>query len=270
VCAGGGVGQTCESRPSSSSTTLDSQHPPTAYPMSDDFVLVAPRPRRVSSLTASRRAFGGSTVRIMSPPAENPARIRLSDDEQTSDEDNASNSGRNTASPRHSLPADALEEFLSILRPSMLSSASPTYRQSRLASGLLPSLTYDRSPVFKQRDLPHSKTASLGSITGEEGEAWIKNKCPSPVFSGFDAFSFADGEQDPKVWHIPGILDSPISRTLTRNPFQRHPSYEISLANALAAHLSPALIPLPASPSPTPLILPPSEAAHLAEMEEKL
>lgn len=50
------------------------------------------------------------------------------------------------------------------------------------------------------------------------------------------------------------IAESPVSRMHTRNPFQRHPSYEVAFTNTneSASQLSPALLPLPASPPPTP------------------
>ena len=47
--------------------------------------------------------------------------------------------------------------------------------------------------------------------------------------------------------HLPNLfLASPISRMQTRNPFQRHPSYEMS--SSPTPSLSPIVDPLPLSP----------------------
>lgn len=67
-----------------------------------DFVLVAPRPRRFDP--AAQRAFTSPVARMLSPPVDARARVKLTDGDSqpvdsTSDEVTPS-SGRNTASPR--------------------------------------------------------------------------------------------------------------------------------------------------------------------------
>ena len=42
-----------------------------------------------------------------------------------------------------------------------------------------------------------------------------------------------------------------MSRIHTRNPFQRHPSYEVTFLNGLSSPVSPRFLPLPPSPSPS-------------------
>ena len=64
--------------------------------MSDNFVLVAPRPLRVNSLTASQR----QVARVVSPPADAFARIKLADDDEVPESDASPPSGRSSASPR--------------------------------------------------------------------------------------------------------------------------------------------------------------------------
>lgn len=69
--------------------------------MSDNFVLVAPRPLRVDSL--SQRASFSPVARILSPALEARSRAKLPDGEgQPGDnsDDAPPSSGRNTASPR--------------------------------------------------------------------------------------------------------------------------------------------------------------------------
>ncbi|KLO14163.1 hypothetical protein SCHPADRAFT_903475 [Schizopora paradoxa] len=207
--------------------------------MSDNVVLVAPRPRRVGPFVSSQRQI----AHIVSPPLEAVPRKANTVEEDPSEKDSAPSSGRNTASPRINLSPDALEEFLSILRPSLFTPSSPGIR--RFGSGPT-AFPYDRSQPFKPRDASQNKRASISSV---EGDFPAIESSPSP---GFDHLSPEADQFSAKAWRMPGLLESPVSRTHTRNPFYRHPSYETSLQGVVATHLSPTLLPLPPSPPQTP------------------
>ncbi|EJD05793.1 uncharacterized protein FOMMEDRAFT_18035 [Fomitiporia mediterranea MF3/22] len=227
-----------------------------------DFVLVAPRPRRVNSL--AQRASLPPVSRILSPPVEALSRLKLADGEgQPADNSDEAipSSGRNTASPRLNLPSDALEEFLSILRPSLFSPSSPTFRARRHESGSGLAIPLERPQAIKPRDSSHTKSPSLNSVNLEDGNATTAAGSISPAA---DVRQSGDNDQFAgNLWRIPGILESPVSRTHTRNPFYRHPSYDTAFSGVLTSHLSPSLLPLPPSPSPAPLSLsPPADAEN--------
>ncbi|KAI5122040.1 hypothetical protein M0805_006025 [Coniferiporia weirii] len=229
-----------------------------------DIVLVAPRPLRVISLSASQRQPLLPTSRIMSPPVDAFSRVRLAEGGQPPEDDASSPSGRGSASPRLNLSSDALEEFLSILRPSLFTSSSPTFRTRRHEQSSTLMVSMERPQAFRPRDGSHSRSPSIGSAAVSDN---------SGAMSGLGRSSPAIdsrlcGEYDQNIgsaWRVPGILESPVSRTHTRNPFQRHPSYEMAFSNAFVTHLSPSLLPLPQSPSPVPLSLSPSVVQFLPD-----
>jgi len=207
--------------------------------MSDNLVLVAPRPRRVSPFVASQRQI----AQIVSPPLEAAPRKSNAVEEDAPDKESAPSSGRSTASPRINLTPDALEEFLSILRPSLFAPSSPVIRRFGAGPTGFP---YERQQPFKPRDASQNKQASINSV---DGDLPAIESSPSPVLD----LASAEGDQfSAKAWRMSGFLESPVSRTHTRNPFYRHPSYETSLQGVVATHLSPTLLPLPLSPPPTP------------------
>ncbi|KAL5511681.1 hypothetical protein ACEPAH_4899 [Sanghuangporus vaninii] len=219
--------------------------------MSDNFVLVAPRPLRVDSF--SQRASFSPVARILSPPVEARSRVKLPDGESQpvdNSDDVPPSSGRNTASPRVNLSPEALEEFLSILRPSLFSPNSPTFRARRNESCSGLAFPLERPQTFRLREGSHSKSPSLSSANAEDRDNLNgtdgTHTTPDVRQSGDNDHPLGN------LWRIPGILESPVSRTHTRNPFQRHPSYDTALTGVFASHLSPSLLPLPPSPSPAP------------------
>ncbi|THH06750.1 hypothetical protein EW145_g3865 [Phellinidium pouzarii] len=218
-----------------------------------DVVLVAPRPLRLASLSASQRQPYSPIARIVSPPVDTLTRVKLVDGDQYSEDDISSPSGRTSTSPRLNLSSDALEEFLSILRPSFFMPSSPTFRALRHEPGS--TLMIERQQIFRPRDVSGSRSSPTGSVTAEDVDVVNTSGSSTPAI---DDRQYGDNDQlVGNLWRIPGILESPVSRTNTRNPFQRHPSYERAFSSVLAAHLSPSLLPLPASPSPAPLSLSP-------------
>ena len=164
---------------------------------------------------------------------------------------------------RLSLPPDALEEFLSILRPTLFTPSSSPFRPRRHGSTSHPPPTFlyvylllSYNPSFFTQTPPSSLDTEDSDPTRK------KTETPSPAIAEGDQFI-----PNTRSWRIPGILgaylesqfpyhvtsniyvaESPVSRTLTRNPFQRHPSYEVAISTVLSSHVSPALLPLPPSP----------------------
>ena len=98
---------------------------------------------------------------------------------------------------RINLSPDALEEFLSILRPSLFTPSSPVIR--RFGSGPT-AFPYDRSQPFKPRDASQNKRASISSV---EGDLPAIESSPSP---GFDHLSPEADQFSAKAWRMPGIL----------------------------------------------------------------
>ncbi|PAV23606.1 hypothetical protein PNOK_0067400 [Pyrrhoderma noxium] len=226
--------------------------------MVDNFVLVAPRPMRIDSF--SHRAPFSPSTRLLSPPIDPFSRAIRTDAEQTIEDETTPSSGRNTASPRLNLSSDALEEFLSILRPSLLSPSTPGIRARRneSVSSLLP---IERPQTTRFHDGIRNKSPSFSSIaSAADDENGLS------LVTGFSPRSDSRSDMDTNeqlicnLWRIPGVLESPVSRTHTRNPFQRHPSYEKSFSGTINVRLSPCLLPLPPSPSPVPLNLSAPEA----------
>ncbi|CAL1704357.1 unnamed protein product [Somion occarium] len=195
----------------------------------DNIVLVAPRPVRLATSTYTQ--FHPSIVHRPQP------RSSYVDEELRSDQ-----SDREPASPRLSprsnLSSEALEEFLSILRPSttlLFPPTSPILRATKasVANAYFP---YRRTPCSVSPSIP---AEGLGLTAPDE----IDKENDSQPFRYFGK----------------GPLASPVARHLTRNPFQRHASYESTVTTYIStgakspspvnASLSPAAIPLP-SPGP--------------------
>ncbi|TFY82292.1 hypothetical protein EWM64_g1723 [Hericium alpestre] len=107
---------------------------------SENIVLVAPRPIRITANFFSNFHSHSPThphsFRLASAPPDAPDRLKPPEDENddvarsASDKDLVSVSPR--GSPRSSLPSEALEEFLSILRPSLFPPQSPTLIARRI------------------------------------------------------------------------------------------------------------------------------------------
>jgi len=124
-----------------------------------------------------------------------------------------------------------------------MSPSSPTFRPRRQGSASAFAVPLERPFAFKPRDKTHNENSSITSFSREDYDA-TTNVAYSEVSSQQEASS-----------RIPGVLESPVSRMHTRNPFQRHPTYDLATRNALTNNVSPTLLPLPPSPSPVLLRL---------------
>ncbi|THH33954.1 hypothetical protein EUX98_g222 [Antrodiella citrinella] len=216
----------------------------------NNIVLVAPRPVRLAApspythFTNSilQRPQARSAVRLVSAPADALDRLKLADDgaDQDSKPDSAPPSDRDAASPRASprsgLTSEALEEFLSILRPStalLFPPNSPVLRSGNSnATG----------PYFPYRRPGSTRLSPSVSADG--------------LLS--DHSDYIDKENDTvayplKLWGG-DHLASPVARSLARNPFHRHPSYDNAASSRFhSASTTPSPVPVTLSPSVVPL-----------------
>ncbi|KAJ3977655.1 hypothetical protein EV361DRAFT_877519 [Lentinula raphanica] len=212
-------------------------------------ILVAPRPVRLNCApyTIFNRA---PPVRVVSEPIKDIAERSQSAGDIKVGLYETSVEASPRASPRSALPSEALEEFLSILKPSIFPPHSPV-RNQRHAS--LPALHQEHSFSYKGRpristveELEDVRSAQSSRNTGS----------PAGTSDGTTEFQVLDLDI-PFRWFTSNVLSSPISRNNTRNPFHRHVTHPIvssprSLTPLPLASLSPAAIPLPL-PSPDEL-----------------
>ncbi|KAI0063465.1 hypothetical protein BV25DRAFT_1883979 [Artomyces pyxidatus] len=223
----------------------------------DNIALVAPRPVRLSTFSqlyaSPHRAH---SLRLVSAPVDSADRFRPSDDENDDPPD---------ARPRRSgLPSEALEEFLSILRPALFPPQSPTLRARRYPITTL----HDRSLSLSSKPLDRLENVPILSREEARTPAKASPRTPRPEIDENDSVP----ELTPPRLYGSGPLASPISRVHTRNPFQRHASYEgpyipgtgLFLSSDAAqpaqtllfppasVSVSPAMVPLP-SPTPSEL-----------------
>ncbi|KAG5342227.1 hypothetical protein C0989_004539 [Termitomyces sp. Mn162] len=115
--------------------------------MSDQPLLVAPRPVRLGGVVVGRTHAHSAHDRLLTnaSPLDDFKLTLFSD--SSSDKDSLSP----RSSPRSGLPSEALEEFLSILRPSFFPPTSPVLRSRRQAASL-PAYPQDRSLTFQARN----------------------------------------------------------------------------------------------------------------------
>ncbi|KAF8136106.1 hypothetical protein EV363DRAFT_1428566 [Boletus edulis] len=217
------------------------------FNVNDNPLLVAPRPVRLTA------AYPRSLKIAPSPhdDAENVDEIKFTSSRlhsiQPLDKDSSPR-----ASPRSSLPSEALEEFLSILRPAIFPPSSPVLRTRRngaLAFGVAykPKPKIDSS--FTKSDQPNS------SIVDESDLVRQTPTCsPEPTSDHFPGNWDIFGPEITSRWHAQ-VLASPISRMQTRNPFPRYAAHDLTLSpirsspTIASTPVSPAAVPLPA-PSP--------------------
>ncbi|KAI0256466.1 hypothetical protein BJV78DRAFT_1164568 [Lactifluus subvellereus] len=197
----------------------------------DNITLVAPRPVRLSNFSIHIPSpHRQHTLRITSTPADPVDRLfsadlPLDDDPVIHlDPDSISPKTSPRASPRSSLSSEALEEFLSILRPSLFPPRSPILRPLRYPVSSL----HDRTLSFPK---PLSGIDNLSVLPREDSRTPVK-QLGAPL--GPRAPPQHENEENDVRSETPlrvfgsGPLASPISRIHTRNPFQRHASYETS------------------------------------------
>jgi len=248
----------------------------------DNPLLVAPRPVRLTSAprSTSPPIYPRShPLHLLSAAAEQLELVKLSDENDLNDsltcrayDSFAGTSDREMsprASSRSSLPSEALEEFLSILRPSFMP-PSPTRGRRAAGSASVPSHPYPvRHRMVHQKSEPApSSWSGLEEIDRGKGNLSRNGR---PTSASPDSAAEMDDDLgevpfrdfDPLLsrWFTSSNLSSPISRMHTRNPFHRHPSYEYSSR-------SPSLrspIPTPCSPSTVPL--PPPTPSELGIIE---
>lgn len=214
----------------------------------DHPLLVAPRPVRLGA-TAGTRAQAHAHDLI---PSDSGPRTQAHAHD-SAPKDHLKSTDKDVLDPRSSprspsfasLPTEALEEFLSILRPSIFPPLSPVSRRAARDRGdlwegqALGRLLADLVP--DDIDIPRSQQPSRNCRTpdsiNEDSHIdppfrWCKSNvlCKPPLFPHLRSLS---------TFHPA----SPISRTHTRNPFLRHAS------NRSPVMISPAAIPLP---QPTP------------------
>ncbi|KAG6820568.1 hypothetical protein H0H93_015088 [Arthromyces matolae] len=197
----------------------------------DHPLLVAPRPIR---LGAAYHAVLSNRVRL---PDSTALDVALDKDLPSQ-----------RSSPRSALPSEALEEFLSILRPSLFAPSSPVLRARRQAT----SFTQDhRSYGFQsrnRRELLSDSNSPSDDLDHFRSQQPSRNSiCNSPDSINEDETILnLENEGISLRRYKTNILSSPVSRTHTRNPFLRHAA---DRSPVLIPPLSPAAIPLP---QPTP------------------
>ncbi|KAG0705359.1 hypothetical protein DFH29DRAFT_800351 [Suillus ampliporus] len=239
------------------------------FNVNDNPLLVAPRPVRI---TSAYPHFARSThFKLVTSQVDH---VKLSDDTENIDEhkqptrvDSSLSSDKDPssprASPRSTLPSEALEEFLSICMGWKCPS-SPVLRPRRNGAVSLPTfgLPYrSRSRV----DFIHAK-GDLSSITlTEENEPVPRARSPQTLYERDELENLDIQDLDTQRWNIAHSLSSPISRA--RNPFLRHPSYDniaLSGISTFSQSSSPITSATPMSPAAVPLPIPtPDELVKL-------
>jgi hypothetical protein len=210
-------------------------------------ILVAPRPVRIASepgVGYSRRC--NTPLRLVSTVADQLERVKISGDMDFEERNDSASPekelGSPRSSPRSSLPSEALEEFLSILKPSSFFPPSSPILRARRNTGSLPCF-----PIPYRARVLHSRGDSITLVEeADRSQSYTPMKSPEFLFARDEISS--DHERyssDSSRWYGSGALSSPINRLHTRNPFQRQ-TYETSV---ILSTPSPASVPLP---SPTP------------------
>ncbi|KAF8184896.1 hypothetical protein K438DRAFT_1837057 [Mycena galopus ATCC 62051] len=208
-------------------------------PPSND-ILVAPRPVRLNTAFFTRRMVSGP---------DHLERVRFDENAEIDDRKIPELSDKDIpsqrSSPRSGLPTEALEEFLSILRPSFFPPPSPVLLTLRQRSV---SVQHERSYSLKGRGLQQKNELVEELEVARSTQPSRNTQTPDAESDDFD------GSTLPVRWFT-NVLSSPISRMHTRNPFQRHSSYPglVSPGPVSPIALSPAAVPLPL-PTPDEMI----------------
>lgn len=144
-----------------------------------------------------------------------------------------------------------------------MSPSSPTFRPRRQGSAPAFAVPLERPFAFKPRDKTYNNENSSITTFAREDYDVAANLAYSEISSQQEGSSRIPGVLG-MLWYVSYIAwltppfvpaESPVSRMHTRNPFQRHPTYDLVTHNALTNNVSPTLLPLPPSPSPVPLRL---------------
>ncbi|TFK76599.1 hypothetical protein BDN72DRAFT_246035 [Pluteus cervinus] len=213
-------------------------------------VLVAPRPVRLAISTVQQRMRQKQQSQSQQ---ESPLALPYYSPSESPPEPQRPP----TSSPGSALPTEALEEFLSILRPSFFQPSSPRIR--RHPSATLPAFQHDRgSIVLRPRariDIPHTPVDELDlARSGQSSRATGRDTPDSALTPNSTADVDPTITDSPPIrWFTSNLLASPISRNQTRNPFPRHIHDQSPSISSPTAILTPSAIPLP-SPSPDELL----------------
>ncbi|KAH7889899.1 hypothetical protein F5I97DRAFT_1934709 [Phlebopus sp. FC_14] len=233
------------------------------FNVNDNPLLVAPRPVRVAAVYPQ---FGRSAhLKLVTVPTD-PERVKIPEETENLDDHkypprlHSASSDRESysprMSPRSSLPSEALEEFLSILRPAMLAPSSPILRPRRNGAMSLPAFGASYRSKAKI-DSVLSKGEHTVSNSAEESDVDKHQTTGSPdpiaehLTGNWDSYATEMASR----WHAQ-VLGSPISRMHTRNPFPRYASHDVALSGILSASSSPVVPSAPISPAEVPLPLP--------------
>ena len=103
---------------------------------------------------------------------------------------------------RLGLPQDALDEFLSILRPSLFSPNSPAFRVLRNDSGS--GLVVPVAQSLRAQERSHSRSPSASSQVPDEGFLTITRGASSPVYGTM--VQDDETQLSGRMWRLPGIL----------------------------------------------------------------
>jgi len=223
-------------------------------------ILVAPRPVRIASDPGTAFVFRSNTpFRLVSAVADRLERVKINGDLDSDDQkspafvDTASDRdlGSPRSSPRSSLTSEALEEFLSILKPSYFFPPSSPILRTRRNGASLPTYPYQ----YKARVI-NSRSDSI-SFVDDSDRVRQNSSSRSPEFIMDRDNGSGDYERhtsDGLRWFTSGALSSPISRMQTRNPFSSYDTAGLLPSNQTTpSPLSPAAVPLP-SPTPEEMI----------------
>jgi len=246
---------------------------------SENPLLVAPRPVRLTSAPSTNFLYRSRPVRLVSAPVEPSDRTKTADDAAVDEVKSSVVSELPEAerpsprlSPRSNLPSEALEEFLSILRPSFFPPSPPRARRAGTTS--VPSFPYpyksrgriefvqqksDHPSLFGVEEVERARSTQLSRSASSSSDS---DRDPDEG----DGIASHDFDSLPMRWFSSNNLSSPVSRMHTRNPWQRHPSYEIAFTGLIpSSRSSPsALSPVPLSPSTVPL--PPPTPGEIIEV----
>ncbi|KAF7975298.1 hypothetical protein HWV62_10068 [Athelia sp. TMB] len=217
-------------------------------------ILVAPRPVRIASDGAMYLRRSSTPFRFVSAVTDRLERARIGEDIEFDDHKatamvHSPTPEKEMPSPRSSpsLPSEALEEFLSILRPSAFFPSSSPILRTRRNGASLAHFPYQ----FKARVL-HSRGDSISLV--EEMDSPNHTPTMSTDFmiergeSGAADHERSDSET-PR-WFTASALSSPVSRIHTRNPFV---TGLLRNGQLTPSPISPRAIPLP-SPSPEEMV----------------
>lgn len=227
----------------------------------EDLCIAAPRPLRLFTPIA---VVHRPRPRIISAPVEAFARFSLSDD-PNDDLRPTTSSPQSNPSPSHSpaayndpttgtshvvydssntrlaLPEETLEEFFAILRPPAF---SPPLRIPRRHHPTNASWAYERPHPYRvgRKSTSTSSTTTTTDDTDRKSRRGLgklsrdRSEADTPITTAIE-------DHHPSDW-LNFEFGSPISRTHTRNPLPRHPSYEALTSNLLfSAQFSPPLRP---------------------------